>query len=334
MWCGRRTTALGFVFVLATLTCGDTARADLGDCGEPISVGTDPVATDVLYTLGAAVGTHTCPPCVCNVDGGTGSQTIVATDALIVLQRTVDPTVVLACATCDQSCDQSATPECGGSCSGGGTCGSDPLGYNRCRCLTACELSSTPTCGGTCGSENPEFPNVCRAVTSGFDGEEPAPHCICIPQGITPCGGASTPECQGVCHPGSLCEDVDGSCACSALPPQGACVDAIAPTCGGICSNGEVCADQGGSCACVTFTGGEQETCNSANDAPTCGGTCGGGNACTVGIGEGYCECRTPCDIGLPPTCGGACYDPSEECVPAAISLDDATFDFCTCITR
>jgi len=41
MWCGRRTTGLGFVFVLATLTCGDRAREDLGDCGEPISVGAD-----------------------------------------------------------------------------------------------------------------------------------------------------------------------------------------------------------------------------------------------------------------------------------------------------
>ena len=76
------------VSVLAlSLPCiAGPAHADLGDCGQPISAGVSPVATDALFLLGAAVGTQNCEPCVCDVNN---DGAITATDALIDLSAAV-----------------------------------------------------------------------------------------------------------------------------------------------------------------------------------------------------------------------------------------------------
>jgi hypothetical protein len=82
--------------VLAT---AQTASAGLGDCGQPLSSGERPTASDALYILRTAVDLEDCTatgqPCICDVNS-TGSAT--ASDALVVLQVAVDLPVVLACA--------------------------------------------------------------------------------------------------------------------------------------------------------------------------------------------------------------------------------------------
>jgi hypothetical protein len=56
-------------------------------CGQPISSGPSPVATDCLFILQAAVGSQTCSPeCVC---APTGTLPVKATDALLCLRHSV-----------------------------------------------------------------------------------------------------------------------------------------------------------------------------------------------------------------------------------------------------
>src|SRR5439155_1668236 len=46
------------------------AHAEKGGCAQPVSSGSDPVATDCLFILRAAVGTTTCTnPCICEPRG-------------------------------------------------------------------------------------------------------------------------------------------------------------------------------------------------------------------------------------------------------------------------
>ncbi len=62
-------------------------------CGDPNDNGSI-TATDALLTLQAAVGLFSCPLYVCDVDGNPGLS---ATDALRVLLRTVNSSIVLMC---------------------------------------------------------------------------------------------------------------------------------------------------------------------------------------------------------------------------------------------
>ena len=64
-------------------------------CAQPVSSGAQPVATDCLFILRAAVGSETCSPeCIC---APTGTLPAKATDALLCLQVTVGIDLVLAC---------------------------------------------------------------------------------------------------------------------------------------------------------------------------------------------------------------------------------------------
>jgi hypothetical protein len=79
------------------------ASAARGDCGQPVSNGGGPVATDCLFILQAAVGTQTCDPlCTCdlNASGGTAN----ATDALACLNASVGAPGLLNC-----ECDSPST---------------------------------------------------------------------------------------------------------------------------------------------------------------------------------------------------------------------------------
>jgi hypothetical protein len=68
----------------ALLFAASSSRAALGDCSQPISNGSEPVATDCLFILRASVGSETCDPaCVCDSAGGGGAT---ATDALACLR--------------------------------------------------------------------------------------------------------------------------------------------------------------------------------------------------------------------------------------------------------
>ncbi len=91
------------VLVLSLVCSAAQTRADLGDCGQPISTGASPVATDALFLLGAAVGTQTCDLCVCDVND---DAAITATDALIDLNAAVGQAVSLDCSSCAIECPQ------------------------------------------------------------------------------------------------------------------------------------------------------------------------------------------------------------------------------------
>lgn len=72
------------------------AFAALGDCGQPVSNGPQPTATDCLFILNAAVGVTQCDPtCVCDVNGSGGDPN--ATDALICLNAAVGVPDLLQC---------------------------------------------------------------------------------------------------------------------------------------------------------------------------------------------------------------------------------------------
>lgn len=65
-----------------------------GDCGQPVSSGTEAVVSDCLFILQSAVGQHECDPaCICDLNGGG----IATSDALLCLRNAVGQEVTLAC---------------------------------------------------------------------------------------------------------------------------------------------------------------------------------------------------------------------------------------------
>jgi hypothetical protein len=86
--------------VLAALTSflfAQPALAATGDCGQPISTGSTPLANDCLYTLRAGVELVECELCVCDTDG---SSSVSATDAQRCLRVAVGLDVELLCPDC------------------------------------------------------------------------------------------------------------------------------------------------------------------------------------------------------------------------------------------
>jgi hypothetical protein len=80
------------------------AIAAQGDCGQPVTTGASPAASDCLFILGASVGAQQCAPeCVCDTNGSGG---ISASDALVCLAIAVGQSVALDC-PCDvaAACD-------------------------------------------------------------------------------------------------------------------------------------------------------------------------------------------------------------------------------------
>jgi hypothetical protein len=93
MFTQRRFFELCMALTLFALPVGP-AHAALGDCGQPVSSGAQPSASDALFTLRAAVGIVQCPLSVCDVDS---SCTISAADALRILKRAVGQSLELGC---------------------------------------------------------------------------------------------------------------------------------------------------------------------------------------------------------------------------------------------
>jgi len=71
------------------------ARSAQGDCGQPVTNGSAPTASDCLYILRTAVGSEACTPeCICDVNAAGG---VTATDALTCLKKAVGQNVTLDC---------------------------------------------------------------------------------------------------------------------------------------------------------------------------------------------------------------------------------------------
>jgi hypothetical protein len=85
------TTTLG----TTTTSTTSTTLPGTPQCGQPVTSGPTPVATDCLYILQAAVGSQTCTPeCVC---APTGTLPAKATDALLCLNVSVGVALPLNC---------------------------------------------------------------------------------------------------------------------------------------------------------------------------------------------------------------------------------------------
>lgn len=90
-----RLCSLAAAAALFVSIASPAANAAQFDCGQPVSKGASPTASDALATLKTAVGVLTCDLSVCDVDN---SKAITAGDALRILKVAVgQPNVVLNC---------------------------------------------------------------------------------------------------------------------------------------------------------------------------------------------------------------------------------------------
>jgi hypothetical protein len=97
------TTTVSTTTISTTSTSTSSTSTTLGSrpCGDPVApfmYGEIVTASDALFVLGAAVGTQSCEPCICDTDG---NGTIAASDALRTLNAAVGVPVSLNCPACD-----------------------------------------------------------------------------------------------------------------------------------------------------------------------------------------------------------------------------------------
>ena len=86
-----------FIGLVLGLAIAGNGWAGNLDCGQPVSAGTSPTATDALFILKVAVGSGDCDLCVCDTDDS-GATT--ASDALRTLNRAVGTSVEFTCPNC------------------------------------------------------------------------------------------------------------------------------------------------------------------------------------------------------------------------------------------
>jgi hypothetical protein len=94
----RNLSAMAAAMAVALVVAGgpSAALAANGDCGQPVSTGDTPTATDCLFILRAAVGTSTCDPvCICDLNASGNNPN--ATDALTCLNVSVGVEGLLNC---------------------------------------------------------------------------------------------------------------------------------------------------------------------------------------------------------------------------------------------
>jgi hypothetical protein len=82
------------------------ASADLGECGQPVTGGASPTASDALYVLRAAVGSVQCEAAVCDTDG---SCAVTAGDALRLLWYVTGQPLELSCELCGVTSSTTST---------------------------------------------------------------------------------------------------------------------------------------------------------------------------------------------------------------------------------
>lgn len=97
---------LPFSFCLGLFALTPVAHADQGDCGQPITTGANPAASDALYVLRAAVGIDSCASAVCDTDG---SCVVTAGDALRLLGYVTGQPYELSCDLCGVTTTSTST---------------------------------------------------------------------------------------------------------------------------------------------------------------------------------------------------------------------------------
>ena len=99
-------SALALCLLAALFADAPAAHADQGDCGQPVTTGTGPAASDALFVLQAAVGIASCPGNVCDTDG---SCAVTAGDALRLLGFVTGQDYELTCSLCGGTTTSTST---------------------------------------------------------------------------------------------------------------------------------------------------------------------------------------------------------------------------------
>lgn len=146
-----RSAPLFAVALLVSLFPGPrTAIGDQGDCSQPASTGTSPVASDCLFILRVAVTLQACTPqaCVCDPTGD-GSTT--ASDALACLKKAVSEPITLLC-PCDTTTSTTTTtvPIGGSNCTDDGNCSDDDCVCSDCDDDLFCGSPNSCNFNGIC----------------------------------------------------------------------------------------------------------------------------------------------------------------------------------------
>jgi hypothetical protein len=181
------------------------ARADLGDCSQPTSLGEIPVVSDCLFILNVAVGSLECPEpqCIC---APSGVLPTTATDALFCLRHVVglDTPLDCPCNTTTTTLDPGPTTTT--------TVDAGPT-------TTTTTTTTTLPAGSPCGSTRGKHP-ICGGVCD--EGETCTNvrkvGCACVPMF---CGEVDAPQCFGVCPPQMRCTPKSGMCRCQKFAPNG-----------------------------------------------------------------------------------------------------------------
>lgn len=212
------TILLGGLFYDAT---SPYALADQGECGQPVSVGSDPTAIDCLFILKVAVAAQSCgiESCICDPSA---NGSVSAADALICLNVAVGMILQPACSCTGTTITKATTT----------TTTLSP---------SVCGGAEAPACDGTCSSPN----SACIASDSG---------CVCARFG---CGSGISGRCGGLCPTGSHCTYGVEGCRCRTT--ASACESLSGPLCQGSCPEGSYCRSDGpdGGCRCESVVCGE-----------------------------------------------------------------------------
>lgn len=213
--------------VVAASPC--RARAATGDCGQPISDGAAPVASDCLYILNVAVGAASCsPPCIC---APSGTLPTAAVDALACLIAATGGNVVLNCpcdtttttlpigAACPDTLEITAFARTGVPCGDDEDCpvGSCDLALGR--CVTATDFDF-----GWTGIGHDLDTNDGQRVLTRLSCGDTAPCGTCQLDGPDPTGGACrcANDNRSICDEPFAADQDDcggGVCNCYFGPP-------------------------------------------------------------------------------------------------------------------
>ena len=128
---------------LALVLAPSLAVAGAGDCGQPVSNGSHPSATDALWVLNTGVGLQECEVSVCDVDG---NCIISAGDALRVLAVATGQPIEIDCTGCGGTTTTTTTSTTTSTVPEAATWGDVRAIFNAAGCAVAgCHGSSSPS---------------------------------------------------------------------------------------------------------------------------------------------------------------------------------------------
>ncbi len=127
----RKISALVVATTVAVFVFSHAAVAAQGDCSQPVSAGVNPVASDCLFILKAAVGLLTCTPQPCTCDP-TGDGSTTASDALTFLKKSVGESITLLCPCGSISTTTTTTIPNDADCTNDGNCSGDDCVCSDC----------------------------------------------------------------------------------------------------------------------------------------------------------------------------------------------------------